>query len=122
MNTSRTFNPLATTPATTCADVHTRCVGDEFLLIVTPREPNRFATFEAFSEWFIENRGSVDRWILQYGAVAFRNFVIESAEQLEALFGNWRKRSAGNTAGSSPRAVVQGKVYESTRVHPSASI
>ncbi|MNZ57331.1 Taurine catabolism dioxygenase TauD, TfdA family [compost metagenome] len=81
-----------------------------------------FPTLERTLEWVKENRETLDRLILEQGAIVLRGFPLVTAEHFNSLVDLFPAYERGYVGGGSPRAVVTGKVLEATQLAGSVKI
>lgn len=67
-----------------------------------------------FIGWATRNRGLIDRYLLQYGAILFRNFPLRDADGFEAFIAGVSGNTLEYNEQSSPRSLVSGNIYTST--------
>lgn len=87
-------------------------------------EPNgeKLQNFENFENWVHENKGWIEEKLLKYGALLFRGFPVEGAENFQKVVTAYSPNLLNYVAGNSPRDLVTNKVYTSTNYPPSWNI
>jgi alpha-ketoglutarate-dependent taurine dioxygenase len=77
--------------------------------------PGAFAGLADAQQWVSENRATLDRLVLENGAVVLRGFPVESAEDFNAFITRFPLYERGYAGGGSPRSKVAGEVMEASR-------
>jgi len=86
-------------------------------LLIEPTEGS-FNNFNEFKEWFIENKDFIKSKLFEAGALLFRGFPINGAEDLEKVASSYDPKLLNYVGGNSPRDLVTSKVYTSTSYPP----
>lgn len=73
-------------------------------------------------DWTAINREPVRAALLKYGAILFRGFSVDSAEQLEQFIRTISGGLLAYTERSSPRTLINGNIYTSTDYPPDQHI
>ncbi len=72
--------------------------------------------------WAAEHRQLLDDHLLRHGGILFRGFAIDGAAQFESLIQSLSGGALEYRERSSPRSLVEGKIYTSTDYPPSQPI
>jgi alpha-ketoglutarate-dependent taurine dioxygenase len=67
-----------------------------------------------FVSWSAHNRELIDRYLLEYGGILFRDFALRNAEDFEAFIAGIAGGTLEYQERSSPRSQVSGNIYTST--------
>jgi alpha-ketoglutarate-dependent taurine dioxygenase len=91
--------------------IKTECLDDEkkFPLVIKPI----IRGLDAIA-WGIENREIIEKNLLEYGAILFRNFEIETVDKFEQFIAAICQPALEYKYRASPRTQVSGRIYTST--------
>jgi len=76
----------------------------------------------SLTSWAINNRSWIEKQLLKYGGIIFRNFDVSKNFDFEELIQSISSKLLDYTYGSTPRTLVTGKVYTSTEYPAEQSI
>lgn len=76
----------------------------------------------SLTDWITSNRENLKVSLSKHGAILFRGFAIESAEDFEEVIATVSGRLLDYTYRSTPRSIVSGKIYTSTEYPPHQTI
>lgn len=91
---------------------------DHHPVLITPRVD---ASAEALREYLVNDRGSVQRLLLQHGGILFRGFRLDGPNDFRACAESAGAQPFGYVGGDSPRSNVAADVYTSTD-HPASEV
>ena len=81
---------------------------EAYPLVIKPKDNN-----VSLKSWIENNRERIDKELLKYGAILFRDFAIQSMSQFESISGCFGERTA-YVNRSSPRTEIENRIYTST--------
>lgn len=87
-------------------------------LFVTAERASLRVDSDAVVEWFRDHRAEIDRLTTTVGAVVLRDFAISETHHFGALVEEYPTMEFGYSAGVTPRAQIDGKVFEATSAPP----
>ncbi|WP_394843531.1 TauD/TfdA family dioxygenase [Pendulispora brunnea] len=70
----------------------------------------------AFLDWYRARVPLIESLIADFGAVLFRGFALSDTPDFQRIAGLYQPHAAGYIGGATPRKVIDGQVYESTRM------
>lgn len=91
-------------------------------LLVEPRDVALRDDPQRVLAWWAAHRAGVEALLQRHGALLLRGFAVPDATAFRHLTALHPQHAQGYVAGATPRAAVDGHVYESTRMAPSARI
>ena len=92
--------------------------GDGLPLFVTPERESLRGDADAAIAWFRHHRMEIDRLTTAVGAVVLRDFAIADTRHFGALVEEYPTMEFGYSAGVTPRAQIEGKIFEATSAPP----
>ena len=92
--------------------------GGGFPLFVEPTTEALRSDPVAVVDWFGRHRDELDRLIVDAGAVVLRGFAIVDTATFATLIDHYPTLEFGYSAGVTPRAQIEGKVFEATSAPP----
>jgi alpha-ketoglutarate-dependent taurine dioxygenase len=85
-------------------------------LRITPVRADLAREPAAFLAWYREHRARIATLLDEFGAVLFRDFAIPDTTDFQRVIALDPPHAPGYIAGATPRKVIAGQVYESTRM------
>jgi alpha-ketoglutarate-dependent taurine dioxygenase len=92
--------------------------GDGLPLFVTADTTSLQTDANAVIAWFRLHRNELDRLTTEVGAVVLRGFALTETRHFGALVDEYPTMEFGYSAGVTPRAQIEGKVFEATSAPP----
>lgn len=91
-----------------------------FPLVLSPETKN--LDNSEWLTWLHQNTSLIEKWLNQYGAILFRGFPVEDAEQFDKMIGAFGYSTFPYIGGAAPRKRVTARVYTSNEAPPSELI
>lgn len=85
-------------------------------LRITPTRTDLAREPAAFLDWYREHRSRIAVMLDEFGAVLFRDFAIPDTADFQRVIALYPPHAPGYIAGATPRKVIAGQIYESTRM------
>ncbi|HET9623986.1 MAG TPA: TauD/TfdA family dioxygenase [Kofleriaceae bacterium] len=90
--------------------------GHRLPLRLTPTRDALARDPAAFVAWYAEQRGRFEAALDEHAAVLFRGFALPDTADFQRVIALYPPHAPGYIAGATPRKVIEGQVYESTRM------
>jgi alpha-ketoglutarate-dependent taurine dioxygenase len=91
-------------------------------LFVEPRSAALCTSPTAVARWVRQRNAPLEATVAKHGAVVLRGFPIHDTHSFSTLFAHYPTDPFGYSGGVSPRAKVEGNVFEATRMPPPIKI
>ncbi|XP_045197937.2 uncharacterized protein LOC123552377 [Mercenaria mercenaria] len=91
--------------------------GREFPLILTPKETSSQSAEDTLM-WIKENKRHIECLLLDYGAILFREFPIDSPEKFDSFVKSFEYEPLPYVGGAAPRRVITGNVFTANEAPP----
>ena len=96
--------------------------GEVFPYIIAPADDSYFKDIKVTINWIIENKHHVEANLLQYGAILFREFPINSPGDFDQFVKGFEYEPLPYIGGAAPRKVIVGNIFTSNEAPPEAII
>jgi hypothetical protein len=96
--------------------------GQSFPLVLAPNSEQSGRNMDFWLNWTKENKALIKEELLKYGAVLFRGFPIQNAEDFDAFVKIFGYKAFPYVGGAAPRTVVTGDVFTANEAPPSEKI